>query len=81
MDTFQNSIIKGIHKSRYVASWVKQGGSLTRKESYKFQEWLETIRFDGSVRLSQDEIQEIYNYATNGKLELEILAAAYLNQH
>lgn len=63
---FENKIIKGIHTSRYVASWTKEVGKIT----YKFRMWLMSLRIDGEP-LTNDEVQYIYNYATNGKLELE----------
>ena len=73
MKEFENSLIKGIHKSRYVASWVKEGGKI----NYLFRKWLATLRIDGEA-LTDSEIQEIYYYAGNGKLELESSAMNFL---
>lgn len=73
MDTFENSVVKGIHKSRYVSSWVKEGGKINGL----FRRWLATLRIDGEA-LTDDEIREIYNYADNGKLELETRAHLFI---
>ena len=70
---FENRIIEGIHISRFVASWVKEGGKLT----FEFKEWLKTLTINGR-QLTNEEIQDIYNFGTNGKLELETLAAMFL---
>ena len=71
---FENRIIEGIHISRFVASWVKEGGKL----NFTFKEWLGTLTIN-ERKLTNDEIREIYDFATNGKLELEILASKFLN--
>jgi hypothetical protein len=70
---FENRIIEGVHISRYVASWVKEGGKL----NYTFKEWLRTLSINGR-KLTNDEICDIYNFGTNGKLELEEHAKQYL---
>lgn len=70
---FENRIIEGVHISRYVTSWVKEGGKL----NYTFKEWLRTLTINGR-KLTNDEIRDIYNFGTNGKLELEEHAKQYL---
>lgn len=70
---FENRIIEGVHISRYVASWVNEGGKL----NYTFKEWLRTLTINGR-KLTNDEIYDIYNFGTNGKLELEEHAKQYL---
>ena len=70
---FENNLINGIHKSRYVVSWVKEGGEL----NYKFKEWLKTLTINGR-KLTDDEVKDIYNFGTNGKLELETSAMRYI---
>lgn len=87
---FENKMIKGIHISRYVASWCKVGGGkiypadLSLDPSFKlskcktFAGWLQTLVIDGE-RLTRDEIVQICNYATNGKLELQESAKNYLS--
>lgn len=69
---FENKVIKGIYISRYVASWTNAGGK--RKG---FKNWLRTLVIDGE-HLTEEEIYDIYAYATNGKLELEDSAREYL---
>lgn len=77
METFDNNVIKGIHKSRYVASWTNSGGKLDRNGKGLFKNWLKGLSIEGE-HLSDEEVQDIYNYSTNGKLELEVLAKGYL---
>lgn len=71
---FENRIIEGIHISRFVASWVKEGGEL----NFTFKEWLGTLVIN-ERKLTNDEIKDIYNFGTNGKLELEASASKFLN--
>ena len=73
---FENRIIEGIYISRFVASWVNEGGKLNSK----FKEWLKTLVINGR-KLTDEEIQDIYNFGTNGKLELESSAAKFLNNN
>lgn len=67
MNEFENKIIKDIHASRYIASWVNAGGTFDRKPGgrFDFRVWLE------SLGLEDDEVRFIYNLAENGKLELQ----------
>lgn len=67
---FENQKVRGIHKSRYVASWINSGGM---RCDHHFIEWLKGLKIDDK-HLTANEIQEIYNYARNGKLELEVSA-------
>ena len=64
---FRNRNIKGIYISRYCASWIKAGG---QRFDHYFIEWLTSLEIDGE-KLTLPEINEIRNYAQNGKLELE----------
>lgn len=70
---FENKVIRGIFISRYIASWVKVGGSL---EGDRFVEWLRQLVINGE-HLSENEIKEIRNFATDGKLELECNARSF----
>ena len=72
---FENQLIEGIYISRFVASWVNKGGKL----DFTFKEWLGTLVIN-ERKLTNDEIKDIYNFATNGKLELEISALKFLNK-
>lgn len=69
-DQFENVIVKGVHASRYIASWVKAGGGTKYFDGLR--EWLE------SLGVSEDEAAHIYNFARCGKLELETSAKAFL---
>ena len=60
----------GIHYSRYIASWYGVGG---KYYGDKFAEWLKTTQ-----ELTDDEIREIRELATCGKLELEYSAGQFL---
>lgn len=72
MDEFENKVTTyGIHYTRYVASWMKSGGSIYRRGL--FQKWLKEC-----CKLTDREIYEITNLAMNGKLELEVSAEQYL---
>lgn len=75
MYEFENRMIKGIHKSRYVASWVKAGENFFRGGEM-FKKWLEQLVIDGE-KLTEEEVKEIYKFATNGKLELQINAKSF----
>lgn len=72
---FENKIINGIHVSRYVASWSNVSGGKYR--FFFFEDWLRQLVINGRS-LTEDEIRYIYNYATNGKLELEANARTFI---
>ena len=84
---FENKLIRGIHVSRYVASWINVGGKINRYRNKtdpgkrrienNFADWLRELVIDGE-HLTEDEVRYISNYATNGKLELEHEAESYL---
>jgi len=70
---FENVIIRGIHASRYVMSWVRSGGELHwRAGCSEFNEWLESLGLD------ENEISIIVEIASNGKMELETSARIFL---
>ena len=73
MKDFENVPIKGyIYASRFIASWVREGGEL--RHTGDFREWL------NSLGLTEGEIDVIIFLAENGKLELEMSAKAYLKK-
>lgn len=76
---FENKTYEGIHYSRFVASYVKEGGSLERKKQYIFEEWLNQLKINDKP-IPKDIVQDIYNYGTNGKMELEFNAYAFLKK-
>lgn len=89
MSDFENRLIKGIHVSRYIASWYNVGGTRDRyrnetKPSHRrvettFADWLRTLDIDGE-HLTEDEVRYIANFAENGKLELEVSATKFLEK-
>lgn len=76
---FENTLVNDIHKSRYFASWIRSGGAFDRKGRHLFQKWLATLIINGR-HLTHDEIMQIFNYAENGKLELELNAERFLKE-
>lgn len=79
MDEFKNSLVNGIHKSRYIASWIYAGGELhgSKGGNHKFVQWLKTLIINDR-HLTEDEIKSIDFFARNGKLELQELAKEFL---
>ena len=71
---FENKPINGIHATRYIMSWVREGGSLkAHGEGYvDFREWLR------SLGLSDEDIKYIVLLAMEGKLELEVSARKFM---
>ena len=72
---FENESIRGIYATRFIASWLKIGGMLcTGKDVDNFRSWLL------SLGLNSDEVWPIMYLATNGKMELEVNAKAFLKK-
>ena len=72
---FENESIRGIYASRFIASWLRMGGMLcTGKDVDNFRSWLL------SLGLNSDEVWPIMYLATNGKMELEVNAKAFLKK-
>jgi len=63
---FENKKFEGIHYSRIIASWANKG---VRNDEL-FKEWLGTITINDKS-IPPEVIDEIYDMATCGKLELE----------
>ena len=88
MDRFENKLIKGIHTSRYIASWYKVGGTMKkyvnktdpnkRRIESHFADWLRTLVINGE-HLTREEIDHICRLAENGKLELQESAKKFLD--
>ena len=70
---FENKEYMGIHYSRFIASWMKMGGKI----NYKFKEWLRSLIINNE-NIPEEIIREIYDFADNGKLELQENAAKFL---
>lgn len=74
---FENKVIKNIHASRYIMSWVRVGGTLTRnglKQYDDFRNWLKSL----PLNLSDEEVNDIVYLAQNGKMELEFSAKNFI---
>lgn len=65
---------RGLYKSRYIASWANAGGKFNDGHFY---EWLLSIEFDDG-HMSEEEADEIYDFARGGKLEFEHSAEKFL---
>ena len=65
---FENKLThNGIHYSRYIVSWINGGGKIsTCGRNPLFREFLRDVE-----NLTEDEIRDIIELATNGKMELE----------
>ena len=71
---FENKVINGYtYATRFIASWVREGGKLRTKEDIdNFYKWLL------SLDLSKEDADHIKFLATNGKMELEHSAKMFL---
>ena len=69
---FENAKTRnGIYYSRYIASWQNAGGEIAPYGL--FERWLREVE-----KLTDEEISDIYILATNGKLELQESARAFM---
>ena len=75
MERFDNAIIKGTHASRYIMSYLREGGSPRYRD--KFREWLKSL----PMELTKEEIDHILEMYSNGKLEFEINAKSFLKNY
>lgn len=76
MSEFKNKISScGIHYSRYIASWYNSGGSFDYCDSDGFKLWAM------STGVSKEEADDMWFIATNGKMELEDSAKAFLRRN
>lgn len=65
--------VTAIPYSRFIASWISVGGNLkTGEDLDRFKEWLRSLEVD------EESVQDIYDMATNGKLELETSARKFI---
>jgi len=73
---FENEKFEGIHYSRFIASWVNATGKLDAR----MRDWLRTIEINGK-EIPESVIRDIWNLATNGKLELEANAEKFIENY
>lgn len=70
MDEFENSFVQGVHISRYIASWTRCGYPINSL----FKAWLK------SLDINEQQVKKIWNFATNGKLELQTSAKYFMRE-
>ena len=75
MERFDNAVIKGVHASRYIMSYLREGGEANYRD--KFREWLKSL----PMELTNEEVQHIVEIYDNGKLELEVNASRFLKNY
>ena len=75
MERFDNAIIKGTHASRYIMSYLREGGEANYRG--KFRKWLKSL----PMELTEEEIDHILEIYSNGKLEFEINAKSFLKNY
>lgn len=82
---FENKYFEGIHYSRFIASWYNVGGKRihshvdSEKRPNEFVRWLKQIVVNDK-HMPEEVINDILEMATNGKLELEVNAARFMEQ-
>ena len=75
MERFENARIKGVHASRYIMSYLREGGEANYRD--KFREWLKSL----PMELTEEEIDYIVGIYDNGKMELEMNAKRFLKNY
>ena len=75
MERFDNAIIRGTHASRYIMSYLREGGEANYRD--KFREWLKSL----PMELTEEEIDYIVGIYDNGKMELEMNAKRFLKNY
>ena len=72
---FENAIThNGIDYSRYVSSWLRNGGKIYPEGL--FYRWLRE-----KEKLTEEEISDIYFMMQTGKMELEMSAKEFIRAH
>ena len=75
MERFDNAIIRGTHASRYIMSYLREGGEANYRD--KFRKWLKSL----PMELTEEEIDYIVGIYDNGKMELEFNAKSFLKNY
>ena len=75
MERFDNVIIRGTHASRYIMSYLREGGEANYRG--KFRKWLKSL----PMELTEEEIDYIVGIYDNGKMELEMNAKRFLKNY
>ena len=73
----ENKMYEGILYSRFLASWIHEGGS----NDWRFGEWLRSLIINGK-NIPEKIVNEIleFNYYFVGKMELEHDAKKFLQE-
>ena len=71
---WENREVNGILMSRYIASWLNVGGTITYGHKTAWYRWLE------SMDIPEETIWDMTNLAICGKLELENSAKEFLEK-
>lgn len=80
---FENVIVRGDYATRFIMSWVNVGGNFDTKQYWKdggytglhgFKKWL------ASIGLTDKEIADCVDLATNGRLEYETSAIKFMEK-
>lgn len=66
---------EGVHLSRYIISWLKEGGNLNDVYEETFEAWLR------SHELTDEEISKLKFMMECGKMELEHSAYDWMQNH
>ena len=75
MIRFENVIIRGTHASRYIMSYLRSGGEIRNRN--KFVQWLKSL----PLELEEEEIDQLVDMYSNGKMELEHNATIFLKNY
>lgn len=72
----------GMFYSRIIASWSRVYVDY-QVFGNEFKDWLRSIKDakTGERILTEDQVRDIYNLATNGKLEWQENARRFINEH
>lgn len=76
---WKNETECGIHVTRFIMSWVREGGELKRNgRGYdEFEAWLRSLKVDGN-HLSDQDVNHILDLTKCGKMELEYSAREFM---
>lgn len=79
MWNWENKSIGAMTYSRYIASYLRVITDLNRKfYRDEFEEWLNS--FEGADKLTEEQISDILEMATCGRLEAEIHCMQWFNK-
>ena len=77
MWNWENKVVGDLYYSRVIASWVKACRQSWIRPFFgdSFREWMR------SIGIPDEDANNIYEMANNGKLELEISAQNWIKKH